>query len=136
MTTNGTLGYGTTLSGATTGSIAEIVSIEIDGMEADEVDVTTMDSTNGWKEFLAGLKDAGSMTLTLVFEAANYAKILAAFAGTAEAWTITLPEGSTFVCTGWIKSAGNMSVPVEGRIENTATLRWSGEPTFTAGSGS
>lgn len=128
----GQSGYGTTFSGATTGAIGEITRVGLPGISVDEIDVTTMDSTEAWKEFIAGLKDAGEASLTLLYEKANTATLMGAVGAANEVWTITLPDGSTFACSGFIKSLGGES-PQEDKISQTATVRFSGEPTFTPG---
>jgi predicted secreted protein len=127
----GTHGHGTTLSGATTGSIGQILSVGLPDQSVDDLDVTTMASTNKWREFIPGLKDAGSMTLQLLYEKANYNTVQGALGAAPEEWTITLPDGSTFVCSGYIKSSGGDS-PHEDKITQSVTLKLSGEPTFTA----
>ena len=130
MSDSGLHGYGTTLSGATTGEIAEITNISIGGMEVDDLDLTTMDATNKWRIFKAGLKNAGELTLEVLYEKTNMATMLAALGAANEDWTITLPDGSTFVCSGYLRSIG-AEVPVEDRISQSIVLKLSGEPTFT-----
>jgi len=125
-----THGHGTTLSGASTGSIGQILSIGLPDQKVDDLDVTTMASTNKWREFIPGLKDAGSMTLQLLYEKANYNKVQGALGSTPEVWTITLPDGSTFACTGYINANGGDS-PHEDKITQSVTLKLSGQPTFT-----
>lgn len=125
-----THGHGTTLSGATTGSIAEILSVSLPDQKVDDLDVTTMASTDKWREFIPGLKDAGAITLQLLYEKANYQKVQNALGATPEVWTITLPDSSTFVCTGYINANGGDS-PHEDKITQSVTLKISGAPTFT-----
>jgi len=44
---------------------AELLDVTHSGEEADQVDVTHQTSTSEWREFLSGLKNGGSVTLTL-----------------------------------------------------------------------
>lgn len=125
-----THGHGTTLSGATTGAIAQILSIGLPDQKVDDLDVTTMASTNKFREFIPGLKDAGTLKLELLYEKANYQKVQNALGGTPEVWTITLPDGSTFTCTGYI-NANSGDSKMEDKITQSVTMKISGQPTFT-----
>src|SRR5260221_664854 len=66
---NARLGYGTQLVRRTATSpdtyqlIAERVHLSGPQMARDAPDVTHMDSPNGWREFLPGLKDGGSVNI-------------------------------------------------------------------------
>ncbi len=124
------IGHGTTLSGATTGTIAQIVSMKLPDQKADDIDITTMESVGKWREFMAGLKDAGALTLQLLYEKANYNIVLGALGGAAEVWTITFPDGSSFACSGYINANGGDD-PLDDKITQSVTFKLSGEPTFT-----
>ena len=41
-------------------------------MSRDTIEVTSFDSVDGYKEFIGGLRDAGSFTLTMNFLRASY----------------------------------------------------------------
>jgi predicted secreted protein len=125
-----THGHGTTLSGATTGAIAQIISVGLPDQKVDDLDVTTMASANKWREFIPGLKDAGTIQLQLLYEKANYQKVQNILGATPEVWTITLPDGSTFVSTAYINANGGDS-PMEDKVTQSVTMKLSGEPTFT-----
>ena len=126
---DGISGYGTTLSGATTGVIGNIRSLSLGGITADDIEVTTNDSTNSWKEFIAGLKDAGDLTLDLIYEKVDTNTILNALGSTVEVWTITLPDDSVFTISGYINNLG-VEMPMGDAITSSMTLKLTGEPTF------
>jgi predicted secreted protein len=123
------LGCGATLTGSVNGAFAEIMSINLPDQKRDDIDVTTMDSTDMWREFIPGLKDAGSLTMQLLFEKANYSKVQTAFAGNPETWTIGIPDGSTFSCSGYLNANGG-EIPLDEKITQSVTLKLSGKPTF------
>ena len=127
-------GFGVTLSGATTGALGMITKVSIPGFEASEIDVTTMNSPDKWRRFIAGLKDAKQFNFDLVYDKVNTGDILAAFAAENEAWTIELPDGSTFVCDGFIQKLGT-EIPMGDKITQSMTIRLSGPPTFNEASG-
>lgn len=66
------LGYGTTVefsenSGATWFKLAGIQDVEIPFGEADEVEVTHMESPNRTREFIAGLKTQNDITIPMLY---------------------------------------------------------------------
>lgn len=48
--------------------IAQTRDIKGPGMSANAIDVTTRDSASGHKEFVYGLREAGEVTLSLIFD--------------------------------------------------------------------
>ena len=48
--------------------VAQVQSIGSIDIQADETEVTTLDNTSGFREFLQTFKDAGEMPLTLVWD--------------------------------------------------------------------
>ena len=125
-----TKGHGTTLSGASTGEIAQITNLGGMNLEADDIDTSTMASTNAFKEHMAGMIEAGEITMQLFYEKANSNTIIGAVGGTAETWTVTFPDSSTFACSGYIKSHG-LEAPHDGAITAPAAIKLTGEPTFS-----
>ena len=50
--------------------IAEVSSINGPSFSMDTVDATNMDSTNRWREFIAGLKDGGEVSFDVNWDPA------------------------------------------------------------------
>ena len=73
MTTNARIGYGTlfqTGNGAVPEvftTLAEVTNITPPKMSRDTVDATHEESPGAWREFIAGLKDGGDVSLDLNF---------------------------------------------------------------------
>lgn len=44
--------------------VAEIIDINGPGMSRDAIDVTNQDSTSGWREYIAGMRDGGEVSIT------------------------------------------------------------------------
>lgn len=135
----GISGTGTTLQGATTGPIGMLTKIAIDGVELDEIDVTTMNSPKisgvTYKVFIKGLADAKQATLDLVYEAKNTSVLFYLNTLASDIFTITFPDTSTWVQTGWLKKLG-LAIPNGDKITQSVILRFTGPPTFNSGSGS
>lgn len=130
---------GTTLVKTKSGSeqadttIADLTSIGEIGVESDEIDVTTLDSTGGYKEFIAGFKDSGEVAISGIIktETAFDAMVLLADSQALEAWTITFTSGSKWTFSGFVKSFKEGESTVEGVRNFTGSIRISGKPTFT-----
>lgn len=131
---DGISGFGTTLEGATTGVIGMITKVSRTGSDADTINISTMNAPQAWKKFIAGMKDAKEITLTLLYEKTNAGVLQGAVGQENEAWTVTIPDGSTWVCDGFVTHVGDES-PMEDKISSTATIKLSGIPVFHASSG-
>ena len=126
--------YGAVLKrGATT--IAQVRDIGGPGISMDTIDVTTHDSTDAWREFIAGLKDGGEVSLDLVYDPDNASQTLLRTdldARTVNSYSITLtditPAIITFDC---LVTAFEPSASVENELALSASLKITGEPVFT-----
>lgn len=129
-----THGHGTALAGATTGTVGNIINVALPGRTRDWIDMSTMDSTDKFREFLAGMADEGEIALEVNYDGsdAGIANSLNTNfqAATQEVWTITFPDTSTFACSGGISSLG-VAVDFEGKITQPITIKLSGKATFT-----
>src|SRR5687768_16594920 len=90
------LGFGTTLQvdrGAGYVTIVKNVEIGAFGAEAEDVDVTTHSSTGGFREFIRGLLDGGTLDFTGIWvaDATQIALMDDLLAGTDSADAPTLP---------------------------------------------
>ena len=135
---------GTTLTKVKSGDeltdtlIANLTSIGEIGVESDEIDATDLDSPNNYKEFIAGSKDAGEISLAGNIKVeANVEKMLAlAEAQSLEDWVVTYPSGATWTFKAFVKSFKDGEKTVDGLASFTASLRVSGKPTYTKSSAS
>ena len=59
-------------SGAAWVNIAEIKSISGPSMSRETFDVTSLDSTDGYREFKASFRDGGTVTLAMIFRRDTY----------------------------------------------------------------
>lgn len=136
MATAGDRAFATVLT-YTTGAkvVGEITSISGPELTADTIEMTNHStSTSRFREFIQGLRDGGTMTLTGNHVPADtgQVQIPAHFAaGDAEAMTIVFPDGSQWafsaICTAYKPS----DAPVDGKLEFTASFKITGVPTFT-----
>lgn len=131
---------GTTLTKKKTASeskdllVADLTSIGEIGVESDEIDVTTLDSSGGYKEYIAGFKDAGEVSLAGIIKSEDAMEAMLALAESQslEEWTIETVNGSTWVFDGFVKSFKEAEATVDGVRGFSASIRVSGAPEYTS----
>ena len=109
-------------------AIAEVNSIGGPDMSRDTIDVTSLDSTGGYREFIAGFRDGGEVTLDsyddlkLDFESDDTVN-----------YQIVLPDtnNTTFDFAALVSSLG-AAVPMDDKVAATATFKISGQVTLTS----
>ena len=114
--------------------IGGLKSIGEIGGTADEIDVTTLDATNGYKSFLQGFKDGGEVALSgFLYEKESRADVVTAFEnGTVSSCSIAFPDGSKLTFQGWIKGYKMGPAEVGQAITFNVTVRVSGAITYAA----
>lgn len=130
---------GTTLTKTKSGSetddlkIANLTSIGEIGVESEEIDSTDLDSPDNYKEFIAGSKDAGEVSLAgNIKDESNVEKMLAlAESQSIEEWTVKYKSGAKWVFKAFVKSFKDGEKTTDGLATFTATLRISGKPVYT-----
>lgn len=101
---------------------------------ADTIDVTTLDSTDGWREFINGFKDGGEVPLSGFYDS-NEGQDLAwtNFGGAAVSCSITFP---TTISANWafngVVTKFATGAEVEGAVSFDAVVKVSGKPTLNS----
>lgn len=113
--------------------IAHITSIGEQATEAEEIDVTTLDSPNRSKEFIQGAKDPGSVEVSVnnMFDG-QVAKLRALLAsGETRTWVETYPDDAgTLTYTGYISALNFGEATPDGLLSVTFTIRLTGDPVY------
>ncbi len=115
--------------------LAHLTSIgDITG-EHDEVDVTTLDSPDGAKEYIPGATDFGSIDVKgNVVDGVQPSVLYALFQSLAlRDWLIDTPSGTELALTAYLSKFAFGEKTTDGLDTFTATLRVSGQPTYTPG---
>lgn len=115
--------------------IAEITNIDGIEISADDIDVTSHDS-EGWREFVQGLKDAGEVSIEGNFNGDNSQAGLLALLKTGEsvAMQIAFPEDvATWYFNGYVKGLST-GAPMDDKIAFAATIKVTGQPYLLIGS--
>lgn len=121
--------------------IANLTTIGGVGLESDEVDVTTLDSADDFKEYIGGAKDGGTVDLegNIVTDAGLTALYALANSRAVKQFKIEYPkkpsEGTAafWTVTGYVNSCKDGEKTVDGLLTFTSGIRVSGAPTFTPG---
>ncbi len=118
------IGFGTLISFASFSG--ELTEVGGPSLSRDTVDTTHMLSPDEWREFIAGLKDGGEVTLTVHFDPAEIPPIESA-KGTV---TITWPDGTPWSFDG-IVTAYEPAAPVDDKMVASITIKVSGKVNFS-----
>lgn len=113
--------------------LAHLQSIGEQATEAEEIDVTTLDSPNGAKEFIQGAKDAGSIEIVANNCGDGQVEALKSVfgSGTKRSWIETYPNGATLEFDAYIASFNFGEATTDGLMTISLSLRLSGEPTYS-----
>jgi len=118
-------------------NIAEINSITGPGMTRDTIDVTSLDSTDGYREFITGFRDAGTVALSMNFTRSTYDTMKADFeSDTLQNYEIVLPdvENTTLEFEGLVTECP-LSIPPDDKVTADIVIKISGTVEVESGSG-
>ena len=141
MSSQATAGVGTKLKRWDSGAWAEIAEIKnISGPTKSKgtIDVTSLSSTGGYREFIGGFKDAGSITLSMIFRRDTYEIMNTDFESSGlRNYEIIFPddEDTTIEFEAEVTELG-LAVSADEAILSDVTLKVSGQPVINSGSGS
>ncbi len=131
--TNAAFAFGSTLQWNSQ-AVAELTNVGTPTEKADTIDVTSHGSADGFREFLAGLRDGGEIAIEGNFYPGDTNGQIALHtdfqAGTSRAAIVTFPTAMactwTATCIATAFQAG--PAPVDGKVPFTATLKITGKP--------
>lgn len=114
--------------------IGYLTDVKGPSMKADEIDISNHDSPNGFRQFVAGLRDGGEITLEMKYIPGSLTGqkfLLADFnSGTEQQMVITYADGSTWTLNGIVTGFE----PDAGAIDNarllSVTVKATGKPVF------
>ena len=140
MTTNAQTSVGASLKRGDGGSneqfteIAEINSIGGPDKSREMIDVTTLDSTGGYDEFIPSFRDGGMVTLNCNWTRDDYENLLGDFDSDSSVnYQIVINDtgATTYDFTGYVQSIGR-AIPNKGKIEMTISIKVTGQETMSS----
>lgn len=141
MATSARIGYGTLFASGNGASpevfttLGEVTAITPPGWSRDTVDATHEQSPGAHREFIAGLADAGEVSMDVNYVPGNAASASLeaekALTGSSAAINrrITFPDGSYMIFVG-ILTAFEPDAPIDDKMSASVTFKVSGVPTF------
>lgn len=121
-------------SAPTFSAIAEINSIDGPNKSRDTIDVTSLDSTGGYREFIASFRDGGEVSLEMNFTRDGYVDMNADFEiDTLVDYQIVLPDtgNTTLEFSGLVTNLG-LGIPLDDKVTAPVTIKVSGQVTLTS----
>jgi predicted secreted protein len=138
MASNAVAGVGTVFnrwSGSAWVPIAEINSITGPSMSRDTIDVTSLDSTGGYREFITGFRNAGTVVLAMNFTRDTYELMKTDFeSNVAGNYQIDLPdvEGTSLDFEGLVTELP-LTIPADDKITADVTIQVTGKVEISSG---
>lgn len=123
--------------------IAQLKSIDGPSLDTDDIDVTTHDGSDGFHEYIPGLKEGGELSFDINFIPDNaghsaasgvLSKYLEDGQSKIHNFAIRFPDASSasgirWIFPGYVKGFG-ITAPVDDVLGASVTIKVSGRPTF------
>lgn len=132
-------GVGTTFrrwNGASWDAIAEVNSISGPTMSRDTIDVTSLDSTGGYREFIAGFRDPGTVSLSMNFTGVTYDMMKLDFDSEDEGnYEILLPASGNNYSLEFVGLVTELPIEItaDDKVTSNVTIKVSGAVTTNSG---
>lgn len=117
--------------------VSEILSIDGPDKKRDTIDVTNLDSVDGYKEFIAGFRDGGSVKASMNFTRDGYEILNNDFeSDVKQTYEVSIPDAdhTTFSFLGLVTELP-LKIPTDKQITCDVTIKISGPVTLNSGSG-
>ena len=130
------IGKTSTLLSTTVTTLGTVLSIGDYSFSRGDIEDTAY-GVGLWRTFKAGLIDGGSIPFTIAqskTESGIDTLETLFSAGTSETWTLTFPDNSKWMFSGFVSSIGG-SQPIDGLVTMSFSIRIDGQtpPNYTAG---
>jgi predicted secreted protein len=118
-------------------SVGEVINISGPTMSRETIDVTSLASTSGYREFIAGFRDPGTLTFTMNFTRSDYETMKTDFESDTEVdYEMILPDDdvTTFEFSGLVTELP-LNLDPGSQITCNITIKVTGQITVNSGSG-
>lgn len=118
--------------GSTFTDIGNVTNVGVLAVKTDTIDVSDHDSSEQWREFVGGMKDAGELAMDINYDPAVHGTIFSNIGGAPIQHKITLTDaGAAVVTFDGIVTGFTATAPFDGKLAGTVTVKVSGKPTIT-----
>jgi hypothetical protein len=129
-------GFGTTFSyesaADTYTALAEVLSVTPPSISVETIDATHMGSDDGFREFIASLKDGGECTVNMNYVEASATLLQTLVLAGMERFKIVFPGSSTFIFSGIPTAFAFDDVVIDDKVAMSLTIKVSGKPVYLA----
>jgi predicted secreted protein len=124
---NAVAGVGTVFN-RNSSPLAEVTNITGPTMTRDFIDVTSLDSTGGYREFISGFRDAGTVSLNMNFTETTYLLIKEDFeTPTTQNYSIVLANSeATDISFDGLVTECPITIPTDDKISCDVTIKITG----------
>lgn len=124
------------LNGSVFETISEITNIGGPNKSRDTIDVTNLDSPDGYAEFIGGMRNGGEVPLDMNFTRATYELMDGLFeSADLQDFQILLPDPEhTTVSFSGVVTALGLGIPANDKVSANVSIKVSGKPTINSGS--
>lgn len=113
-------------------TIADVTNIDVLDVDVDTHDVSSHSSPSQWREFVAGMKDGGELSMEINYDPALHGTIWAEVGAASKSHRITLPDaGAAVVDFDAIVTGFTAQAPYDDKLSATVTLKVTGAVTVT-----
>lgn len=125
-------------SGSAWVNLAEIKSINGPTQSRETIDVTSLDSTGGYREFIGSFRDGGTVSLNMIFRRDTYDTMHDDFeSDTVQSYEVVLPDGeNTTIEFDGLVTELPLDIVADDAIMVDVTIKVTSQPTVDSGSGS
>ena len=117
-------------------AIGGLTDVSIPEVEVTDIDTTTHDTSGGYRTFVGGLKDGGTLTISGLYDIADagqsFLRNPANQGGEAVEIIVTFSDSSTATFDAVVKGYG-ASNPLDENVTFSASFKISGAVTYAAG---
>lgn len=126
------LGDGTSDEGFS--PLAEVNSITKSGMTREQIDVTSLDSTGGYREYIGGFRDGGEYLLNMNFTRDNYILLLGEFEDddSRNMQVVLSDDGNTTEEVAGIVTELGYAVVTDDKVTLDVTIKLTGAPSVSS----
>lgn len=118
-------------------SIAEINNITGPTLTKDFIETTALDTIGGYRTFIAGFKDAGTLSFDINFTRTVFEQMLTDYeASSAVNYELVLPDedNTTIEFSGFVTEVP-LSIQPDDKVTASITIKITGAPSINSGSG-
>lgn len=112
-------------------AVADVTSIDVLDASVDTIDVSSHDSTGQWREFVAGMKDGGELSMDINYDPSVHGAIWSALGATRNHRITLTDSGAAVVAFSGIVTALQAQAPYDDKLSASVSIKVTGAVTIT-----